>query len=41
MIRLSELILESGMSERYMLNSVEDRMPSWRNPALMFVCLDV
>ena len=28
-MRLSELILESGMSERYMLNSVGDRTPPW------------
>ena len=40
-MRLSELILGSGMSERYMLKRVGDRTPSWGAPALMFVCFDV
>ena len=35
-MRLIELILKSGMSERYMLKSVGDR-----TPALMFECFDV
>ena len=41
MIRLSELILGSGMSERYMLKRVGDRTPLWGTPALMFVSFDV
>ena len=40
-MRLSELILGCGMSERYMLNSVGNRTPPWGTAALMFVCLDV
>ena len=40
-MRLSELILGSGMSERYMLKRVVDRTPPWRTPAFMFVCFDV
>ena len=40
-MRLSELILRSGMSERYMLKRVGGRTPLWGTPALMFVCFDV
>ena len=37
-MRLSELILGSGMSERYMLSSVGDRTSFWGTHALMFDC---
>ena len=40
MMRLTELILERGMSERYMLNNVGDKTPPWGTPAFMFVCLN-
>ena len=40
-MRLSELILGSGMSERYMLNRVGDRTPLLGTSDLMFVCLIV